>query len=76
HTAEVAPIAARGLAIVGAVAAVVGLAVAVSLYRARAAEGAVDWGEIGLAWLLPTVVVGGLGIWWLSRLSDARSRRR
>ena len=61
--------------IVAAIAVTVGGIAAYVLYGAGEVDEAVDWGELGLAWLLPTLLVGGLGMWILSRRAASASSR-
>jgi hypothetical protein len=70
-----APVDARAIGVVAVIAVTVGGIAAYVLYGAGEVDEAVDWGELGLAWLLPTLVVGGLGMWVLSRRATSASSR-
>lgn len=63
-----------GYAAVIGVALVGGAAIAYSLSEVRRAEGVLDWGEIGLAFLVPSLVFGSVGTWLLSRRGVPGSR--
>ncbi|MCB9570340.1 MAG: serine/threonine protein kinase [Myxococcales bacterium] len=66
-SSTVAPLGGGAIARVAAIAVAVGAASAAIAWQTQAAQADADWGVIGLAGLLPTLLVGVIGFWWLTR---------